>query len=50
MKQHDTLRDNFNKIYVRPVQWKLPNVDEKNFKKHKWMGRYTVLMDQKKNC
>lgn len=47
-KHEKAWKDNFNKINARPVQWKWPNADEKNSKRPKWMGTYTLLMDQKK--
>lgn len=35
MRKHDKLKENVNKLYARPVQWILPKVDEKNFKRSK---------------
>lgn len=42
--------DKFNQRFTRPIHWNFQNIAEKNWRKPKQMGKYTMLMNLKSQC
>ena len=47
IKRNKILRNKFNQGGEISVHWKLQDIDERNWRTHKWMGKYSIFMDQK---